>query len=305
MLIVRERWRKLPGWARFVLSFGILLVACAAWLQVGIQSSVIPARGEICQQNEETKEKECSVQHISLVALWQVAKFVKDFEGAITALSTVVLAVFTWRLWWSTDNLWQEAVEAGKTAKIAADAAKKSADAATAQIKSVIATERAYVKLSHVGIGIVALNDYSAHANLRVKNWGKTPAVVTSVRFDGKVLTHQERLPIDFPYRAAAPTDIASAYLVPDEFYDVELVVPLSGDEADNLRYSRKVLWVFGHVDYMDVVGKGQHRSGWVRTFVPRFEGEERDNLVYAVGDRYNYDRPRNPGEGNDWPSTT
>jgi len=50
----------------------------------------------------------------------RTGNFIIDEPEVLTALATIVIAVFTWRLWWSTDKLWKEA-------KTASEIASKSA----------------------------------------------------------------------------------------------------------------------------------------------------------------------------------
>jgi hypothetical protein len=64
-------------------------------------------------------------------------------DGAITALATVVLAVFTFTLWRTSERQHREMVRASAIAKEAADGAKRSADALPA-------LERAYMFLESV-----------------------------------------------------------------------------------------------------------------------------------------------------------
>ncbi|MEO8060252.1 MAG: hypothetical protein ABI671_18200 [Burkholderiales bacterium] len=201
-----------------------------------------------------------------------------------TGAATIVIAVFTTLLYCSTRGLWIEA--------------KKAGDTAVTALASLASAERAYVKLSYERPGVV-LQSSIGTVELKIKNWGKTPATVTNVRFGAALLPHGESLSIEFPYKGPVSSDIASAFLVPDEFYTASLPFPLHGTDERTIRDSGKKLWVFGHVDYIDVF-RCRHRSGWVRTYIPSLQGTD-DNLVYAVGDRYNYDRPRKKGEGNDW----
>jgi len=59
-----------------------------------------------------------------------IGEFLDVHGGAITALAAIVIASFAALLWISTDKLWTQALEAGRTARISADAASKNANAA-------------------------------------------------------------------------------------------------------------------------------------------------------------------------------
>ena len=57
--------------------------------------------------------------------------------------------------------------------------------------------------------------------------------------------------------------------------------------------------WLFGVVDYDDVFGQ-RHQVGYGRIF-NKIAGD----FVFIANDRYNYDRPRVVGKGNDWNQAT
>ena len=59
-----------------------------------------------------------------------------------------------------------------------------------------------------------------------------------------------------------------------------------------------QILVVYGFVDYIDAFGV-RHRGGYARQYVPNVQGN--NNLVFLDHPSYDYDRPRRPGEGNDW----
>ena len=63
------------------------------------------------------------------------------------------------------------------------------------------------------------------------------------------------------------------------------------------------MLYVVGYVDYIDVFG-GHQRGGYARVYDPALDtGPEdaRNNLAFVTDRAYNYDRPREEGEGDDW----
>jgi hypothetical protein len=127
-----------------------------------IEGGAIPRYAEICEKNDETGKKECATHHISRVAVSVVGKFLERNDGAITAVSTIIIAVFTWRLWWSTDKLWGEAK---RTSAIAESA--------------LIIPQRAY--LCAVRYKPEAVSDPNGIIEWRftvdVENTGNTPAI--------------------------------------------------------------------------------------------------------------------------------
>ncbi len=94
---------------------GILIVAA---LELSIQTYA-----EICQQNPQTGQEDCTIYSFPLFLAIKAGKILNDYGVGINALATIAIAAFTLTLWRSTEKLW--AVE-----KIHADAAMQAADAA-------------------------------------------------------------------------------------------------------------------------------------------------------------------------------
>lgn len=219
-----------------------------------------------------------------------------------TAAGTIALgliaAVQALLFFWQLSFMRRGEKQAAQVAIAAADsaaAAKTSADA-------VMLAERAYVKLSHVPPGVRIKQDANyGEVQIEVKNHGRTPAAVTDVIIDAKLLDHGVPLPQPFPFRTEAREAFPNAFLVPQEAFYVAKTFPLRGDDLINATRGGRRLWVFGHVDYRDTFGR-RHRGGYVRIYEPGLaDGDKKNNLVYMVEGNYNFDRPRVPGEGNDW----
>jgi hypothetical protein len=98
--------------------FGILVVIgfLVAW-EVG----AIPRHVAICIYNERSNTEECVDYPILLGFFWYIAEGLNYFGGAITALATLIIAIFTRRLFKataglkeSTDKLWTTTTTAAK-----------------------------------------------------------------------------------------------------------------------------------------------------------------------------------------------
>lgn len=88
----------------------IVLLTSIFWAGILAWQSAPSAYGEICdeaQYGQNSTNKDCATYHIVFVALWHVGKALKDYDAAITALGTVVIAIFTMTLWWSTNKMWK------------------------------------------------------------------------------------------------------------------------------------------------------------------------------------------------------
>jgi len=85
---------------------------------------------EVCEQNEATKQKECTPYNLGPFFLIKIFKALNDYGAAITALATISIALFTFQLKRSTDRLWMAGDEQRKDLLRSIVAAEKSANAA-------------------------------------------------------------------------------------------------------------------------------------------------------------------------------
>lgn len=183
-------------------------------------------------------------------------------------------------------------------------ATKESADAALKTAQNMEAAERAYVKMSHLPPGVIIGKNETTEwieVTVEVGNHGRTPASVTDVIVDAKVLENGDRLPTPFPYHSWEREAFPNAFLVAGEsFLCPTKTLPLRPHKSSDIISGAKKLWVFGHVDYIDTFGQ-RYRGGWVRVYRHNLPGQSQDNLIFMTEGRYNYDRPRKQGESNDW----
>lgn len=165
--------------------------------------------------------------------------------------------------------------------------------------------ERAYVSISYVPPGLVTDEpprdgpDASEPQELRiaieVTNRGIAAANVTAY-----LLTHHigQGLPEHPPYAKARPSS-SKAFLPADHSFRFNGVLNVSAKDMAMLRAAETNLWVLGYVDYRNAYQK-RYRSGYARRWNPR-SAESGNNLLIETKPRYNYDRERDAGEGNDW----
>jgi hypothetical protein len=165
--------------------------------------------------------------------------------------------------------------------------------------------ERAYVSISCVPPGLVideppkdgpeASEPQELRIAIEVTNRGGAPANITAY-----LLTHHigQGLPEDPPYAKARPSS-AKAFLPADHSFRFNCVLALGAKDMAVVRTGQARLWILGYVDYRDNFQK-RYRSGYARRWNPR-SAESGNNLVIEAKPRYNYDRERDRGEGNDW----
>ena len=177
-------------------------------------------------------------------------------------------------------------------------ATKASADAALKTAKNMEAAERAYVQMSHMPPGLeIQPGGGKCRIQMRIKNFGRTPARITGELLNISVRNKGERLPQEPDYKIPDGHELIAAFLLTgDEIFAPE-VFEDGGLDIPKLKSGEKVLWLFGYVDYIDQFD-GHHRAGWARRYIP---GPQDETLAYITQDGYNYDRPRKKGEGNDW----
>ena len=113
-----------------------------------------------------------------------ISNWLESHNGAITAIGTIAIAAFTWRLWFSTKRLWEEAVKAGKTAEEAADAAQGTAKA----VQALVTGNRARIFIEYISTSRVKRHhnpdNYMMEVKFRIKNYGFTPAVIDMIELD-------------------------------------------------------------------------------------------------------------------------
>ena len=129
---------------------------------------------------------------------------------------------------------------------------------------------------------------------------GGTPATITDVIVDAKLLENGELFPKPFPYRHIEREAVSSAFFVTREKFFHTRTFPLRGQDYIDAKSGAKKLWVFGHVDYIDAFGQ-RYRGGYVRVYDHILDDGKKNNLVFMTEGRYDYDRPREQDEGNDW----
>jgi hypothetical protein len=168
--------------------------------------------------------------------------------------------------------------------------------------------ERAYVTISHTPPGLV-IEGNSGWITVRVRNFGRTPATVTDVLLKTITLPKDDRLPDvpNYERKNREARKIPKGFLVSND----ELFYGEAYEVHERIKSGALKFWFIGYVDYIDQFGQ-RHRGGYARLYDPpsddplRYEGDdrafkERNNLRFVQQDGYNYDRPRQEGEGIDW----
>jgi hypothetical protein len=263
------------------------------------------SKGQAEKEEQQRQEKAAvdkrvadETQRLALYTFWLTIFTLFLFVAAITQIG-----FFWWQLRIITRTI--------KPTEDAANAAKNAANAAIDQAKTAVAAERAYVTIAHMSPGLDIQKDEKGASwgwvTVRVKNFGRTPARVTDVLLKPIILPKDEILP-DIPNyaRKRETRKIPKGFIVSnDEIFYGETYSLLPGIEAGTHKF-----WLCGYVDYIDQFGQ-RHRGGYARVYDAPSDSrgryrddkdfETRNNLRFVQQDGYNYDRPRQKGEGNDW----
>lgn len=259
------------------------LLATALWAVYFVLQSDTSAYHQICETNQYTEHERCAPHHIPYVIAYYIGYWFDKASAVITAFATAFIASFTYTLWTSTRD----------------------------QLIHNRRVERAYVKLSHrsPGITVHAGTELFEVTNV-VKNFGQTPAEITDVVLTPLVLPAGQRLPAEPTYRRNDGGFAPQSFLVADEEFSYLRFYNVQPGQMNEVLEFRSILYFIGYVDYIDRFDR-RHRAGYARQFAPRIDDrslyrtnadfEARSNLVFVTDAGYNYDRPRLPGEGNDW----
>ena len=94
-------------------------------------------------------------------------QFLDAHAGAITAIATGVIGIFSFTLWHTNRQ----------------------------QLRHSRVVERAYVKLSHIKPGLTVKQDGKFWVQIKAKNFGQTPARVTDILLKPLILPKNEKLP--------------------------------------------------------------------------------------------------------------
>ena len=195
----------------------------------------------------------------------------------VTAFATVVMAVFTARLWISTDKLWCEAKASSRLAEQAAERAKRTVDMmeknAERQLRAHVFVEKGSISnvanplphfLNTPNPNLAALNypNTGPMIYLEVKNFGHTPAYDVmhwaNAHFDclpliGSLPKRQRSPGATFSKSTIGPgSGITKPFTMP---------APLTAQQIADLRAGTAAIYVYGVIVYKDAFGKHRRTS--------------------------------------------
>src|SRR5216684_2014562 len=167
---------------------------------------LIPYYGQICEPAGEAKVANCTSYQLVPLIVFETAQFLDKMGGAITAVATIAIAIFTFTLKRATDKLWDAgerqlnllaATSAAQSKEMQASirAATESANAAVTSNQIAVTNAerqlRAYVTVQDINMTTHRLADrigaynnnvvsgtiHTYRFSIILKNGGMTPAI--------------------------------------------------------------------------------------------------------------------------------
>jgi hypothetical protein len=155
--------------------------------------------------------------------------------------------------------------------------------------------------MSHTDKGLLRSPLDTFATEIRIENFGRTPAEVTDVVLDYIVLPNETPLPIVPKYKRPPEQQPLHALLVAGENFTLYPEFMVEKTDKAAVMDSGKTLYFLGYVDYIDKFGQ-RRRGGYARKYI---QTSASNNLVFVTQRDYNYDRKRERGQGHDWDKET
>jgi hypothetical protein len=274
------------------------------WLIVGAIFVIgfiflIPAYGQICEQNKDGSQGDCPRYHVALVAIWHIAKFLDDHNGVMIAIATGVVAWFTFSLRQSTDKLWdagerqldllaKTSTAQSRDMQASIAVAQQSADAAQTQAAILAAVEGPMPLVHQIKLAKYAKIPGEIIVSDQLPP-GPIPSncrIFVAVENKGRTVLRIVELCIEKFIGSDLPSIPNYAHATSFNFYlekgpiwlrgsDAQIVVGPADIGAMHAVYpSRGAFWVYGYFAYPDLLNRRvEHKfcARWDQTvgFVP------------------------------------
>ena len=245
----------------------------------------IPYYGQICEPAGEAKGASCTPYQLLPFIVLEAAQFLDKMGGAITAVATIAIAIFTFTLKRATDKLWdagerqlnllaETSAAQSKDMQASIRAATDSANAAiTSNQIAMINAERqlrAYVTVQEINMVKHRLADrvgtYNADAipgtvhtyrfSVILKNGGMTPAINARMNISHNRFNNE--MPADFHFPDS--TNFGNALIGPQLTWHTPSITIPASELATPLVGAFHYLW--GWIEYDDIFSSTtRHRT--------------------------------------------
>jgi hypothetical protein len=202
-----------------------------------------------------------------------VLKAINENAGAITAIATAVIGLFTWRLWSATRSLGASDEKQIAIAREAADAAGHSANVAE---RALIAAHRPWI-MADISVGgpiIYNVNGLNFTLRFQLKNIGRSPATnvwvktcvfAPAIGVDSAMISPRARLnQLIAESKAARPTPFGYA-LFPDEVIVQDVTMGIGQEELTRITQVTEMIFptVIGAIIYRSSFDERPHHTGF------------------------------------------
>jgi hypothetical protein len=262
----------------FLLAFVAIFAAAIWWLGYSSCQPPMINNGEQAQQDSSDKY-DCASPYASFESgLNQMWAFVHGSHDEILTVATIFIAIYTIILGTSTRALVKEARSTTRH-----------------QLRAYVGIDKIYIESMKVDDTKYEIPDpvaagyvYRDLVRVRVKNFGSTPTTVLTVVVNWQDMTPLgSYLPSDFPYGDLGkdPDVIHRFMLDPGDTETVKIRMEKIGiwREARQKKFS---LYVYGHIDYIDVF-----KFKWRRDFCYAYEPWASDGDRFVAYGQNNRER--------------
>ncbi|UFW43043.1 hypothetical protein [Bradyrhizobium sp. WSM471] len=263
----------------------IWIVGTALLLVLLLVLRFIPYHGQICEPAGEAKVANCTSYQLLPFIVFEVAQFLDKMGGAITAVATIAIAIFTFTLKRATDKLWEAGERQlhllGETSAAQSRDMQASIQAATDSANAAITSNqiavtnagrqlRAYVTVQDINMVTHRLADRvgTLHDNIVpgavhtyrfsviLKNGGMTPAI--NARTNISHNTFNSEIPADFHFPDS--TTFGNALIGPQLVWHTPSITIQAAELETPLVGALHYLW--GWIEYDDIFSSTtRHRT--------------------------------------------
>ncbi len=190
---------------------------------------------------------------------------IQDIGVALTAVATVVMAVFTGRLWFSTEKLWGEAKAtseiANRSAKAAEDTVLKMEDTAKKELRAYLGVIRGHIEMYSAIFG-TSKTRYKVFVD--IANSGQTPAKNVRRAVDAKLLTPDHRV-------FESTVENNNWVIAPNgPYWSLVKILDLTNEDVVAVNNKKMSIFIWGKAIYEDIFGR-EHELGFrYKTSDPR-----------------------------------
>jgi hypothetical protein len=242
---------------------------------VGIAFLVFPPYGAYCESNHANNYY-CAAYEVTVA----LGAFVDSHNGAVTAIATIFIGLFTYTLKRATDKLWsagERQLEHAKREFTSAETGRQvqfdqiteqlgilrqsteAAEASARATRDLVRSEEKRTQLelrAYIGIewAKVISNDWGNTfiVEIQIKNAGQTPAFRVTHRITAQVFPPGQPPNLAIPNKSPGELPIA-----PGTAFVMRTPIVLGG--AAEIDVNKRFIISWGRVDYFDIIGFPRH----------------------------------------------